>query len=742
MKFPLVGLVPVVCLGASPDITVEWAPIKQNTPLGVRTVGVSAPITTKVPEIKIVRQAKGDSSAPTLAPTLAATEAPTAPPTPAPNTIYRHSVAEKEGKPVDRPHGFQGSSTYHLFNHGLKLADEKSGSFGLFEDGKYEWLTYNHVAVHSYLLGNGIVNLQLHGPISSAIDEREWRMIGIYSEHRMGWTISELAASRQNITLVPIYDTANPDFVVSILQQTQVSTVIASPTKARKLLELIQNETERINLQQIILIGHIKDRNDLYADFPNLRMPIMLFGEVKHAGKEGTDHLPKDDDVNTICFTSGTTGEPKGALITHRMLISVVGASTHAGIGMSSSDVHFAFLPPAHIFTRIVDLAVMYWGGKIGYYSGDMKEMARDIKLVAPTVLAAVPRFLEKTLEKLVAATASSGKIKGYFITNGLKNSDRIMNRKDGTKNVLPVISRMAIEQVRKRFGGKLRMILSGGGPLNPATQEQLKKYLHVYVAQGYGLTETTGGTLIQPPSTTSYGMVGIPLACVEVKLANQPLHSALGAGAGELYARGPSVFKEYFGRPDLSEQAFSPDGWFKTGDIATLVRDDRGQQQFKIIGRTKEVFKLPNGEYLVPALMESNYKTASEIEELFVDLSADGEAAIALVNVKEFYLAYYTDMLNQFAARNWVKEEPYVPVRREDLTDEMLNSDDFDFHRIIMSSLKTVADNLSLPHADRLRDIYITLKPFGPDTQFVTATLKLKREVIRAQFAEELAEL
>lgn len=655
-----------------------------------------------------------------------------------PDTVFRNSILGRDGPLVDGPAGFSGPTTYHLFNAGLKRAEKARGSFGLFASGKYHWLTYHEMAAHSYLFGNGLINLGLVDPVVGRDGEAR-RMLGIYSEHRVGWTITELAAARQNITLVPIYNTANPDFVSSILDQTQITTVVASTQTAEKLMSLLLNK--RTNVNQIVLLGEVDDEIRLLRLFPHSRIPLIHFSTVKQAGKQGGDNWASPDDVNTICFTSGTTGDPKGVLVTHRMLISVVGAATMAGFGLNVADTYFAFLPPAHIFSRIIDLTFMYTGARIGYFSGNKSDIARDIKLVKPTILAAVPRFLEKTLEKIQAQTLKTGRLGSLILSHGLKNSDRRMHAREARYRgaPLPLISRYPISKIRESFGGRLRLILSGGGPLNPQTQQLLKTYLHAYVAQGYGLTETTGGSLIQNPTTSTYGLVGIPMACVMAKLTDQDKHAHLGQGAGEILLKGPSVFKGYYGRHELDTEVFTADGWFRTGDIARVVLDRDGLPQMKIVGRSKEIFKLANGEYLVPTLIESNYKLSDAVEEIFIDVSSNNDYAVAVLNVKSEYLDDYLRMWNRIQEKEIVD---FIPLVKTELSEDVLNSASFGLKAQVMRSLTMVADELEMAPTDRVRDVYISSTYFGLDTDFQTATAKQKRGLLRSHFADKIATL
>lgn len=631
-----------------------------------------------------------------------------------PEAIYRSSILAAEATLIQGPVDIPISSTYDMFSRGITVARKDRHGFGFLDHrSKYQWLSYQQMDLHVSLLGNGIDNTKLYGPVD--VDGQSWRMVGIYSEHRIGWTMVELAAARHNITLVPLYDTSNPEFVLSILRQTQLQTVFVSFGNAVKLFQIARDHQDTLDLRQIALIGTDEERMRLMQKFPGQRLPIILMKEIKSAGAVEPLRSVSQNDVNTICFTSGTTGEPKGVLITHRMLAAVVASAVKLGLGLSNRDVYFAFLPPAHIFERVLDLTIMFTGAKIGYYSGNKRALSRDIKRLRPTLMAGVPRSLEKTVERINSSLRLGGKIKQALLANALHASDSAMNQ--GRGRSLSLIDSYIIRKIRSALGGRLRLILSGGGPLHPSTQARLKQALHVYVIQGYGLTETTGGTLIQNPRSTTYGIVGTPFPCVEVKLANQELYGDIEEGAGEIWVRGPSVFSGYFRSPGLSAEVITPDGWFKTGDIGVIVRDEGDNPQFKIVGRSKDIFKLPNGEYVVPALLENFYKLSDAVEEIFIDLTPCGESLVALVNLKPSFLERFvhTDSSG-----------------RAEYSEGVLNSEQLGLRKAVAESLESVADHFKLTHTDRITEVIITTVYFGPDSEFQTVTMKPKRAILR----------
>ena len=624
-------------------------------------------------------------------------------------TLIRNGAPASFGPLLDQPIGFFGTSTYELFVNGLRrhkgTKREERGSFGVYSGGKYGWITYGEMDRLSRLLGNGLLNLHMHGPV---LDEHgaSRRMVGIYSEHRLGWTITELGAARQNITLVPIYDSGDASFVWSILSQTNLTTIIASPHNAIKLVDM-HIAAGGSTLKNVVVIGELDDKLSILSKYPANGLTVILFPEVLMAGAHGKDALPSRDDISTICFTSGTTGEPKGALISHGNLIAAVGATSQAGFGLNYKDTHFAYLPPAHIFERIIDLSIMYIGGRMGYYSGDLKMLARDVKLVHPTVFVGVPRVYEKTVEKIQFEVSKLPPgLRRKLITSALASAKPSMSR--------AIVART----MRSRFGGQVRLFLSGGGFLAKPTQVMLERLFQVPVVQGYGMTETTGATLVGNPLSKLYEVVGVPFSCVEVKIVSEDEGDGFdpSTNEGELYVRGPSVFKGYLNNPEATAAILTEDGFVKTGDLVALIREN-GENAIRIVGRKKDNFKLASGNYIVPGQYESMYKQCDVISEIMVEPSRDYKRLIALVN-----------------------------IRKDSLHEDDKGLDSAGVKEHVMKCMQLVEDARQIPSADRVGDIFITETDFGAEgplgSELYTPTMKMKRAVVRRMFEEEFGKM
>jgi long-chain acyl-CoA synthetase len=269
---------------------------------------------------------------------------------------------------------------------------------------------------------------------------------------------------------------------------------------------------------------------------------------------------------------------------------------------------------------------------------------------------------------------------------------------------------------MRAKFGGKLRLFVSGGGALSPNTQKKLKNFFGVPVVQGYGMTETCGATLVASALSELLDSVGVPTSCVEIRIESSPEYVNIhGPNSGELLVRGPAIFKGYFGNPTASRETIDTDGFMRTGDIVKLI-NEKGEDGIRIVGRAKEIFKLASGNYIVPARMEAMYMSCVDIEAIMVEPSRGGQYLVALVNLKD-------------------------SVERGDLSDQELNESQV--KDAILGCMQLVDYGNEIPAPERIRNVYITKRKFGPDApEFNTPTLKMKRKAIAAAFRDVLDQL
>jgi long-chain acyl-CoA synthetase len=302
------------------------------------------------------------------------------------------------------------------------------------------------------------------------------------------------------------------------------------------------------------------------------------------------------DDLATIIYTSGTTGTPKGAMLTHGNMASNIACSMEAfGFG-AKDELSVSFLPLSHVTARHVDFALLYRGVVLAYCS-DLGQLAQVLNEVQPNIFVAVPRVYEKIRQQVILKTATFPKNLIYRWALSIGRSHRaetVAGKQAATISwAMKIADELVFSKVRAGMGGKAEEFVSGGAPLGRELAEWYAD-IGIPIHEGYGLTETSPVIAVNTPTANKLGTVGKPLANVEVKIAED----------GEVLARGPSIFKGYWNRPEETQAAFV-DGWFKTGDIGDI--DSEGY--LSITDRKKDLIKTSGGKFIAPQPIENSLK-------------------------------------------------------------------------------------------------------------------------------------
>jgi len=446
----------------------------------------------------------------------------------------------------------------------------------------------------------------------------------ILSENRPEWALADYACLTSGVVDVPIYATLTPGQTAYILKDSGARLVFLSDSEQLEKIEQIRGELEA--LEHVVVFdapASLPAGVVAWDDFLEIgaRQGNAASREEFRARAEEAD----PEDTATILYTSGTTGDPKGVMLSHDNLHSNVRASAQL-LPVDDSDLTLSFLPLSHVFQRMVDYLLFSRGCTIAY-ARSIDTVSDDLKAIRPTIVVSVPRLYEKVYAKVTEASGVKGALVDWARRVGARWADaRLEGREPGalTKLQYSVARALVFKKLSEGVGGRLRYFVSGGAPLSP----DINRFFFsagIVILEGYGLTETSPVTNVNTPNdfpaNFRIGTVGRPVPGTEVRIAED----------GEILIRGPQVMKGYFNRPEDTREVITEDGWFHTGDVGEIDEDGF----LRITDRKKDLIVTAGGKNVAPQPIENLLK-----KNRFMDqpvLVGDRRKFISLLLVPDF---------------------------------------------------------------------------------------------------------
>jgi long-chain acyl-CoA synthetase len=533
--------------------------------------------------------------------------------------------------------------------------------------------------------------------------------VALLSENRPEWSISDLAILSLGAINVPIYTTQTVDQVRYILSDSGTRAIFISNQRLYKHVRDALKELDFIE-KLIFFDGQAVKGIERATTFEALERVGAEHLRQRPSAFDAYLKAIRSDDVATIIYTSGTTGAPKGVMLTHSNFISNV-LSVTDGLPIGPTDTALSVLPLSHIFER-TGFYIFCYNGVSVYYAASFDQVGEHLREVRPTVMTAVPRLFEKVYHRIVKKGMSQKGWKRRIFTRALAVGQRFAELEDKGERVptsLAIQQRLADRLVfskwREGVGGRLRYFVSGGAPLSPTLSYSFLA-AGIPILQGYGATETCIVS-VNRPGNNRVGSVGIPFAGIELAIAED----------GEILIRGANVMRGYYGHPEETA-AVMKDDWFATGDVGHL--DESGR--LHITDRKKDLFKLSNGKYIAPQIIESLLKQSEFVSQVVV--VGQGRKQPAALIVPEWEA---------------VKQTLYA------------SGADFPQDRSALSrfpaALKLVQHDVTnltqhLVDYERIRRVGLLPEELTIDKGELTPTLKVKRRVIDEKFADVIEEL
>ncbi|GFZ16399.1 AMP-dependent synthetase and ligase family protein [Actinidia rufa] len=567
--------------------------------------------------------------------------------------------------------------------------------------GKYVWRTYKEVYDLVMKLGNSIRSCGVE----------EGGRCGIYGANCSEWIMSMEACNAHGLYCVPLYDTLGAGAVEFIICHAEVTIAFVEEKKIPEVLKTFPNATKY--LKTIVSFGNVTPEQR--EEVQKFGLAIYSWDEFLLLGENKQYDLPvkRKSDICTIMYTSGTTGDPKGVLISNNSIVTLIGGVKRllesVNEALSAKDVYLSYLPLAHIFDRVIEECFISHGASIGFWRGDVKLLTEDIAELKPTIFCAVPRVLERIYSGLQQKISAGGFLK-HTIFN-FAYSYKLHNMKKGSKHVdaAPICDKIVFNKVVKEgLGGRVRLILSGAAPLATHVEAFLRVVACCHVLQGYGLTETCAGTFVSLPNELNMlGTVGPPVPNVDVCLESVPEmgYDALSSTPrGEICIRGETLFSGYYKREDLTKEVMVG-GWLHTGDVGEWQPNG----SMKIVDRKKNIFKLSQGEYVAVENLENVYGLVPDIDSIWIYGNSFESFLIAVVNP------------NKQALERWA-EENSIPGDFNSLCENAKAKE------YLLGELARIAKEKKLKGFEFIKAVHLDPVPFDMDRDLLTPTFKKKR--------------
>jgi len=556
---------------------------------------------------------------------------------------------------------------------------------------RWEEISWGELGEQARAVAQGLVELGV----------QEGEAVGIFSANRPEWTVADFGAQYARAVSVPIYATNSASQARYIMDDAEIRVIfVGSQEHYNKVKSFADNYP--ISPKIVALDNRIRVQGtDLnFQDFLGM-------GRRSGADRELEARLERTSsrDVATLVYTSGTTGDPKGVMLTHANFFHQINAVNQL-VDVGQEDVSLCFLPLSHTYERTWTYFILHQGAQ-NCYCPDFKQVTEYFREVRPTVMVSVPRLYEKIFDQIQDRVQSASFLAQRLFHWSLEVGRELSACLQGQK--VPGIflklkhslaHRLALRQVGEFFGGRLRWVVSGGAPLS----RELEEFFHgagILICQGYGLTETAPVIASNVPGCFKFGTVGQVMPGCEVKFSQD----------GEILVRGPNVMAGYFKKPQATAAAFE-DGWFKTGDVGELDEDGF----LRITDRIKDLIITSGGKNISPQIIEATLCRDPYIEQ-----------AAVIGNQKKFISALIVPAFS--VLEEYARLQHLGFTGREDLIKHPQIVEFFDQH--IRMQSKDLAD------CEKIKKFCLLPHEFTLEGGELTPTLKLKRKVIEKKYGD-----
>ncbi|GAA2195566.1 long-chain fatty acid--CoA ligase [Streptomyces bangladeshensis] len=575
--------------------------------------------------------------------------------------------------------------------------------------GPDEWksLSWGQAAERVYAIAAGLIDLGV---------EPEQR-VALASSTRVEWILADLGIMCAGGATTTVYPQTNADESAFILADSQSRVLIAED--AAQLAKAVEKRAELPDLIKVVVVDPAGVESDDW---------VITLAELEERGAAYLEQHPQlikervgaitKDQLATLIYTSGTTGRPKGVRLPHDNWSYMAKAIAATGL-IGGEDVQYLWLPLAHVFGKVLTSGQIEVG-HVTAVDGRVDKIIENLPVVQPTYMAAVPRIFEKVYNGVAAKAREGGGAKYKIfqwaaeVAREYAKVSQDNFRRTGTASVPfglaakhKVADTLVYSKLREAFGGRLRACVSGASALSPEIGYFFSG-AGIHILEGYGLTETSAASFVNPGEAYRTGTVGKPLPGTEVRIADD----------GEILLRGPGVMEGYHKLPDKTAEVLESDGWFHTGDIGELSPDG----YLRITDRKKDLIKTSGGKYVAPAEVEGQFKAVCPYVSNILVHGADRNYCTALIALDEL-------AIQEWAKENGLEGKSYAEIVAAPQTVEMVDG----YVRQL---------NAGLQRWQTIKKFRLLPRDLDVEHGEITPSLKLKRPVVEREYKHLIDEM
>ena len=555
-----------------------------------------------------------------------------------------------------------------------------------------ETVSYASLVDTARAIGRGLIDLGI-----GAGDR-----VAVLSNTRPEWTYADLGILLAGGVTVPVYQTNSPEECQYVLEHSGAKAIFCEDAEQLDKIDAIRGDCQ--DLEHVIV-------------FTGEREGVVTLNDLRARGGQHDEELDRriagvsPDEVATIVYTSGTTGPPKGCMLTHGNITSDLDMVLQR-IEIGPSAVFYVFLPLAHVLTRIVQFIALGAGAELAYWGGDPKKIIEEVAQTRPTHLPSVPRIFEKIHTAATSKADAAGGVKAKLFHWAVGVGEKVRDRERERRSVDPLLKaqhavadKLVLNKIRALFGDRIEVCLTGAAPIEP----EIVEFFHaagVYVLEGYGMTETSAVATVNTLEENKPGTVGKPVPGCEVRIAED----------GEVLMRGPNIFKGYY-RNEEATNADLRDGWLHSGDLGEIDADGF----LRITGRKKDLIITSSGKNITPSSIESAIRQSRWISQAVV-FGDRRPYLTALITLDPDEAASLAERVGASSS------DPEELARHEGVRAEV--------QRAIDDANKRFA------RIEQVKKFEILSRDFSADEDELTPTLKLKRNVVYERYDDRFQAL